>query len=150
VAHAQGQPVAYAEQQLVAHIEAPHAHEQHAAHAQAPHGHAQGQQHPLGIYFKIWGLLFVLSIFSYLVDYFHLHGYLRWTLILVLMMLKAGLIVSVFMHMRWERLALRYAIVVPPVLLLVLLGIGALEGGYTFLTRGTFFGTTSEMPAKHH
>jgi cytochrome c oxidase subunit IV len=42
-----------------------------------------------------------------------------------------------------------YAIVVPPLLLLVLLGIGAFEADYTFLTRGTFFGTTSEAPATH-
>ena len=26
---------------------------------------AEGQQHPLGIYYKIWVLLFVLSGFSY-------------------------------------------------------------------------------------
>jgi len=101
--------------------------------------HAEGQQHPIGIYLKIWGLLFVLSTASYLVDYFHLQGYLRWTLIVVLMLLKAGLIVAVFMHMLWERLALLYVIVVPPVLLLVLLGIGALEADYTFLTRAVFF-----------
>ena len=55
------------------------------------------------------------------------------------MLLKAGLIVSVFMHMLWERLALMYAILVPPLLLLVLLGIGALEADYTFFTRGVFF-----------
>ena len=67
---------------------------------------AEGQQHPIGIYLWIWGLLFVLSTFSYLVDYFHLQGYLRWALILLFMMLKAGLIVGVFMHMAWERLAL--------------------------------------------
>jgi cytochrome c oxidase subunit 4 len=122
----------------------------HDAHTDAPHGtqadaphaaHAEGQQHPLGIYFKIWALLFVLSAASYLVDYFHFQGLLRWTLISVFMLLKAGLIVAVFMHMLWERLALLYAIVVPPLLLLVLLGIGALEGDYTFVTRGTFFGT---------
>ncbi len=101
--------------------------------------HAEGQQHPIGIYLKIWGLLFILSTASYLVDYFHLEGYLRWTLIVVLMLLKAGLIVAVFMHMLWERLALLYVIVVPPVLLLVLLGIGALEADYTFFTRGVFF-----------
>jgi cytochrome c oxidase subunit IV len=101
--------------------------------------HPEGQQHPIGIYLKIWGLLFVLSAASYLVDYFHLQGYLRWSLIVVLMLLKAGLIVAVFMHMLWERLALLYAIVVPPVLLLVLLGIGALEADYTFLMRGVFF-----------
>jgi len=110
------------------------------------HG-SQGQQHPLGLYFKIWGLLFVLSAASYLVDYFHFQGLLRWSLIVVFMLLKAGLIVAVFMHMLWERLALLYAIVVPPLLLLVLLGIGALEADYTFLTRNTFFGTVSAAPA---
>ena len=103
--------------------------------------HAEGQQHPIGIYLKIWGLLFILSTASYLVDYFHFQGYLRWSLIVVFMLLKAGLIVAVFMHMVWERLALMYAIIVPPLLLMVLLGIGALEANYTFLTRGVFFGT---------
>ncbi|HEY4720410.1 MAG: cytochrome C oxidase subunit IV [Candidatus Muproteobacteria bacterium RBG_16_60_9] len=102
--------------------------------------HAQGQQHPIGIYLKIWGLLFVLSAASYMVDYLQFQGYLRWFLIILFMMLKAGLIVAVFMHMLWERLALVYAIVVPPLLLLVLLGIGALEADYTFFSRGVFFG----------
>ena len=111
--------------------------------------HAEGQQHPIGIYLKIWGLLFILSTMSYLVDYFHLQGYLRWSLIIVLMLLKAGLIVSVFMHMLWERLALMCAILIPPLLLLILLGIGALEADYTFFTRGTFFGAGSEVPVKH-
>jgi cytochrome c oxidase subunit 4 len=110
---------------------------------------AHGQQHPLGIYFRIWGLLFVLSLASYLVDYFHFQGLLRWSLIVVFMLLKAGLIVSVFMHMLWERLALVYAILVPPLLLLVLLGIGALEADYTFLTRAVFFAPAAERPAAH-
>lgn len=119
-----------------------------AAPAAVQHGaHDQGQQHPLGIYFKIWGLLFVLSAASYMVDYFHFQGLLRWSLIIVFMLLKAGLIVAVFMHMLWERLALLYAIVVPPLLLLVLLGIGALEADYTFLSRGTFFSPASEQAA---
>jgi cytochrome c oxidase subunit IV len=48
------------------------------------------QQHPLGIYFWVWGLLFVLSGFSYGVDYFQLEGMLRWSLILLFMFLKAG------------------------------------------------------------
>jgi cytochrome c oxidase subunit IV len=125
------------------------------AHADTHHGpvdappgaHAGGQQHPLGIYFRIWGLLFVLSIASYLVDYFQFHGLLRWFLIVVFMLLKAGLIVAVFMHMLWERMALVYAVVVPPLLLLVLVGIGALEGRYTFDTRGVFFGSPAAAPA---
>ena len=100
-------------------------------HAQAQ----QGQQHPIAIYLWIWVLLFVLSTMSYLVDYFHLHGYLRWFLIILFMLLKAGFIVAIFMHMAWERLALKFAILVPPLCLLVLVGLMAIEGDYTFLTR---------------
>ncbi len=125
----------------------------HAEGQQHPAGtvaHVEGQQHPIGIYLKIWGLLFVLSAASYLVDYFHVQSYLRWTLIITFMLMKAGLIVAVFMHMMWERLALLYAILIPPLLLLVLLGIGALEADYTFLTRGTFFGPgTPAAPVEH-
>lgn len=129
---------------------------EHAEHPHAPLSgeqpatHAHGQQHPLGIYFKIWALLFVLSAASYMVDYFHVQGVMRWSLIVVFMLLKAGLIVSVFMHMLWERLALVYAILVPPLLLLVLLGIGALEADYTFLSRGLFFAPVSEQPPAAH
>ena len=101
--------------------------------------HAEGQQHPIGVYLQIWGWLFVLSTGSYLVDYFHIQGYLRWSLILVFMVLKAGLIVAVFMHMFWERLALAYAILVPPLLVLVFVAIMTLESDYTFLTRLIFF-----------
>ena len=132
----------------MAHAEGQHhpAAGQHDAAAGALH-HEVGQQHPLGIYFKIWGLLFVLSTMSYLVDYFHFQGYLRWSLILIFMLLKAGLIVAVFMHMLWERLAMVYAILVPPLLLMVLLWIGASEADYTFFTRGTFFGPNAAAPA---
>jgi cytochrome c oxidase subunit 4 len=123
----------------------------HAEHTHAPPEgeHAKGQQHPLGVYFKIWGLLFVLSAASYAVDFYHVQGLLRWSLIITFMFLKAGLIVAVFMHMMWERLALVYAILVPPLLLITLLGIGALEADYTFLTRGTFFAPVKEQAATH-
>jgi cytochrome c oxidase subunit IV len=93
------------------------------------------QQHPIKLYLVVWGWLFVLSTGSYLVDYFHLHGYLRWSLILIFMILKAGLIVAVFMHMAWERLALIYAILVPPILVLVFVGIMVFESEYTLFTR---------------
>jgi cytochrome c oxidase subunit IV len=97
------------------------------------------QQHPISLYLKIWGLLFVLSTLSYLVDYFHFQGYARWGLIILFMLLKAGLIVSVFMHMAWERLALVYAILLPPLCLLVLVGLMFAEAGHTLLTRLLFF-----------
>ena len=99
----------------------------------------EGQTHPIGVYLKIWGWLFVLSTGSYLVDYFHLESYLRWTLILVFMILKAGLIIAVFMHMVWERLALIYAIIVPPLLVVVFMFIMVFESSYVFGNRGIFF-----------
>ena len=105
--------------------------------------HAEGQQHPISGYFKVWGWLFVLSTFSYLVDYFHVQSYLRWTLILVFMIMKASLIVAFFMHMRWERLALSYAILIPPVLVLIFVLLMTFEADYTFFTRGIFFGAGS-------
>jgi cytochrome c oxidase subunit IV len=74
-----------------------------------------------------------------MVDYIGFEGYLRWTLILIFMMLKAGLIVAVFMHMKWERLALAYAILLPPIAVLVFVAIMGIESDYTFLTRSEFF-----------
>jgi cytochrome c oxidase subunit IV len=107
------------------------------------------QQHPIAIYFWIWGLLFVLSTFSYLVDYFELQGYLRWSLIIIFMLLKAGFIVAIFMHMAWERLALIYAILGPPLVLLLLIGLMAIEGDYTVLTRLNYFGEDTTVYAGH-
>ena len=102
--------------------------------------HAEGQQHPIRLYLVVWAWLFILSAGSYSIDYFGLQGYLRWGLILAFMMLKAGLIVAVFMHMAWERLALAYAILVPPLLILVFVAIMVLESDYTELTRVLSFG----------
>jgi cytochrome c oxidase subunit 4 len=99
------------------------------------HQQAQEQQHPIQIYLWIWLLLFVFSVFSYMVDYFDLQGALRWTLIITFMLVKAGFIIGIFMHMAWERLALKIAILVPPLALLILIGLMAIEGDYTFMTR---------------
>ena len=111
--------------------------------------HVEGQQHPIGIYFWIWGLLFVLSAGSYMVDYLQFQGYLRWSLILLFMFLKAGFIIAIFMHMRWERLALVCAILIPTGALLVLIGLMSFEGDYTNSTRDTFFSTGSAAPLEH-
>ncbi|MYN15326.1 cytochrome C oxidase subunit IV [Rugamonas sp. FT107W] len=99
----------------------------------------QAATHPIGLYLKVWLLLFVLSTFSYLVDFFHVAGYLRWMLILLLMVAKAGLIVAVFMHLRWERAALIYVVLAPPACLLVLAWLMWLESGYTYFTRLLYF-----------
>src|SRR3546814_14174702 len=69
---------------------------EHAAGHEAAGHDAGGQQHPIGLYLKVWGYLFLLSAMSYLVDYFQVQGVLRWSLIIIFMLLKAGLIVSIF------------------------------------------------------
>jgi cytochrome c oxidase subunit IV len=124
-----------------------------AGHAPAEHGatggHGEGVQHPIRIYLWIWILLFVLSTFSYLVDFYRLEGMLRWTLIIIFMLLKAGFIVAIFMHMAWERLALKLAIMMPPLALLVLIGLMAIEGEYTFLTRLEAFVQQVQPQAEH-
>jgi cytochrome c oxidase subunit IV len=88
----------------------------------------------------VWIWLFILSACSYFVDYFQLQGLLRYSLILLFMMLKAGLIIAVFMHMAWERLSLVYAILVPISAVLVFVAIMVLESDHTLFSRLSFFG----------
>ncbi len=98
-----------------------------------------GQQHPLGIYYKVWVLLFVLSGFSYATDFLP-DGILRWALILLFMALKAGFIVAIFMHAFWERMALVFTILGPPLVLLLLIGFLGAESQYTWGTRVQYRG----------
>lgn len=106
-----------------------------------------GQQHPLGIYYKIWVLLFVLSSLSYAVDYFNIQGGMRWSLVILFMILKAGFIVAIFMHVVWERMALVFTILGPPVVLLLLIAFMAVEGHYTSGTRYQYMGHDPDVVA---
>ncbi len=99
----------------------------------------EGQEHPIGVYLKIWILLFVLSVFSYMVDFYQLQGWLRWSLILIFMFLKAGFIMAIFMHMVWERMALVVALLSPMVAVLVFMAIMGYESEYTQTSRDVFF-----------
>jgi cytochrome c oxidase subunit IV len=109
----------------------------------------EGQQHPLSIYFWIWGLLFLFSAFSYGTDFLP-EGLGRWGLILLFMVLKAGFIIAIFMHMAWERVALIWAILGPPVLLLFLIGFMVYEGDYTEVTRVDAFTAPPEPEGLEH
>lgn len=111
----------------------------------------EGQQHPLKIYWIMWGALFVLSGFSYATDFMD-DGALRTFLILLFMMLKAGGITWIFMHMGWERLALKVAILGPPVAILVLIWLMSLEGLYIEDTRVEYYGESTMEPETpgHH
>lgn len=111
---------------------------------------AEGQQHPIKLYLVIWASLFILSFFSYMVDYLDLQGNLRWGLILLFMFLKAGFIVAIFMHMKWERLALKLAIMAPPVAIMVLIWLMSLEGHYVEGSRIENFGNSTFVPESPH
>jgi cytochrome c oxidase subunit IV len=112
---------------------------------------AEGQQHPLKVYYWVWALLFVVSFFSYMVDYMEFQGATRWTLILIFMFVKAGFIIAIFMHMKWERLAFKFAILGPPVAILVLIWLMSFEGLYIEDTRLEYYGeSTMEPETPHH
>jgi cytochrome c oxidase subunit 4 len=114
----------------------------HSVAGHADSAHEEGQQHPIKLYLVVWGWLFVLSTFSYLVDFFGIQGMWRWSLIIIFMLLKAGLIVAIFMHMAWERLALIYAILTPPGAVLFFVATMAVESTYTLDDRMIHFGPT--------
>jgi cytochrome c oxidase subunit 4 len=109
----------------------------------------EGQQHPLTIYWFMWIALFILSGFSYATD-FMADGPLRAGLIILFMLLKAGGIVFIFMHMGWERLSLKLAILVPPIFIGVLIWMMSIEADHTFLTRIEFFGESNFVPEEVH
>ena len=101
---------------------------------------AKGHEiHPLKSYFWIWGWLFVLSVFSYLTDIAPIAQLLKWVLITFFMLAKAGLIMAVFMHMKWERLSLVTMILVLPGALLFGMFVFGMEGAYIEGVREDFF-----------
>jgi len=91
--------------------------------------------HPVGMYLKVWLLLFLLSSFSYLIDYLQIQGILRWSFILLFMFLKAGLILAVFMHVIWERMALQLLLFLPPIAILIFILLINIEANYVYLNR---------------
>ncbi|MCJ8320937.1 MAG: cytochrome C oxidase subunit IV family protein [Colwellia sp.] len=92
-------------------------------------------QPPIAMYLKVWLLLFILSTFSYMVDYFNFQGALRWGLILLFMFLKAGFIISIFMHVTWERLTLKMILFLPLFAVIVFIALMFIEGDYIFTNR---------------
>ena len=99
----------------------------------------------------MWIALFVLSSFSYATDFMD-DGALRKFLIILFMLMKAGGIVWIFMHMGWERIALKLAILGPPVAILVLIWMMSLENHYVEESRIEHFGESTFEPEAlpHH
>ena len=101
--------------------------------------HYKKQSHEIGVYLWIWGLLFVFSFFSYMVDYLDFEGTIRWTLIVIFMLSKAALIMAIFMHLFWERYAIVNVLLWPMTLMLLFVFIMVAESEYTLITRLFYF-----------
>ena len=95
--------------------------------------------HKIGIYLWIWGLLFVFSFFSYMVDYINYQGLLRWSLIIFFMLVKAGLIMAIFMHLYWERWAIVNVLLWPMTAIACFIFLMVAEFQYTVFTRLFYF-----------
>jgi cytochrome c oxidase subunit IV len=74
-----------------------------------------------------------------MVDWFQFQGLLRWTLIVIFMLLKAGLIMAFFMHLFWERYALVNVLLWPMTAIVCFVVLMAAEGKYTVFTRLVYF-----------
>jgi cytochrome c oxidase subunit IV len=107
------------------------------------------QSHPLKIYFWVWGWLFVLSTLSYLTDLSPLEGPSKWFFISLFMLMKAGLIMAVFMHLQWERLSLATVIIVFPGALVFAMVVFGFEGDYIVGVREQFFANLNFYRSVH-
>lgn len=109
------------------------------------------QQPDIGVYFKVWGLLFVLAGTSYCVAIFDVAQPLKAILLLALALSQAGLIIAVLMHLVWERVIVVYLMFVPPILLVSFLAICYVDGGYTHKTReANYLPPAAAAPSEAH
>jgi cytochrome c oxidase subunit IV len=82
-----------------------------AAHETAIEGHDVGTTK---LFVQVWVWLLVLTGIEVFLAYLRLHPYLMLTILVGLSLIKSALIVSYFMHLRFERLGL-FLMIVPAV-----------------------------------
>ncbi|HXF81186.1 MAG TPA: cytochrome C oxidase subunit IV family protein [bacterium] len=76
------------------------------------------------IYAVTWFWLLVITLVELAIVLLHVPKLVLATALIVMALLKAGLIVAYFMHLRYERLSFVYAVLVPMVFLAVVLWTG--------------------------
>ncbi|MBI2819026.1 MAG: cytochrome C oxidase subunit IV family protein [Acidobacteria bacterium] len=67
------------------------------------HGHAEGSTK---LYLAVWIILLALSTIEVYLGYIHLNLHLMLSLLMGLSLIKAGMIIAYFMHLRFERASL--------------------------------------------
>ena len=76
------------------------------------------------IYAVTWFWLFAITVVELAIVLMHVPKLILATALVIMALLKAWLIVAYFMHLRYERLSLVYAVIVPMVFLAVILWTG--------------------------
>ena len=76
------------------------------SHGSSAGGHGEGFAHvtPLALLFGILGILLVLTVLTVSVTSFDLGAQGNLTVAMIIATVKAGLVVTYFMHLRWDRL----------------------------------------------
>ncbi|GIV55526.1 MAG: hypothetical protein KatS3mg040_0294 [Candidatus Kapaibacterium sp.] len=93
---------------------------------------AEGTHVPIRKYLVVWLWLFILSALAYFIDVVHVPQPWKPILLVVVALMKAGMIMAVFMHLGYERLSLIYAVVAPLIFLVVMTIAFLPEGGAIF------------------
>ncbi|HEY8418384.1 MAG TPA: cytochrome C oxidase subunit IV family protein [Limnochordales bacterium] len=82
--------------------------------------HAQGHDHGNRLYFITWLWLLIITVLEVGVVLVHVPRALLVGVLLLMTLLKSGLIVANFMHLRFEKLTMIYVILTPMIFALVL------------------------------
>lgn len=88
------------------------------------------QEHSKKTYVKVWLWLVAITAAGFIISPLGLPGWLHNLLIVIIALMKGGLIVAFFMHLKFERISLIYSVLLP-LLLLIALAVALLYEGTT-------------------
>ncbi len=88
------------------------------------------QEHGKKIYIKVWLWLLAITVAGFIISPLGLPGWLHTLLIVSIALMKGGLIVAYFMHLKFERITLIYSILLP-LLLIIALAVALMYEGTT-------------------
>jgi cytochrome c oxidase subunit IV len=91
------------------------------------------QSHSKKTYIKVWMWLLFITLAGFIISPLQLPGAVHTFLIVMVALMKAGLIVAFFMHLKFEKIGLIYSILLPLILLIALVVALLYEGTTSFL-----------------
>jgi len=94
------------------------------------------ETHSNRIFYVVWSALLIITIVEVALAYRQFSVAMMLTILLGLSLVKAGLIVAYFMHLRYEKLSLTLTLIPAVVICIALLGIFFLDS-LRILTLGT-------------